>query len=263
MVDSLARPSWRRLVRVEIAASLLAGYCLLVGGLGCVGYGPKHTDPEEEKQRSSNPVDQAELVFNRGKFRALLDPEPKPDTQLLRFLLIQLAPDDTKPAERTDLGYLREERLVVKVKPWDERSESGFVVHLPGSFKFASKEPDGTVKLWEAVDKTYWTVLNLAGNPVGIIDEFGTVYRYDPAVGRSVEIGSGDVRRAAELLFGIAPTVYFDRDKFERVEIVPGIYLTELDSQAAEERFQASAAPLPEEFDRDPLFHDKDRVGNR
>lgn len=248
----------RSVVRVVVGAAVVGAVAV-----GCGQFGAQHTSREQEKQLSSDPTDQAELIFNRGLFRRYLNPEASDDAQLLRYLLIQMAPDENNPEERVDLGYLREERLVVKIKPWDERSDSGFIVRVPGSFKFAARESDGSVRLYEAVDKTYWTVTDLAGKPVGIVDEFGTVFRYDDAAGRSVEIGTGDARRAAEILFDVRPHVYLDEENVRRVIVTPIVFLRELDSNSAEERFVESTQPLDEIFTPDPLYHDKDRIWNR
>ncbi|MGE0431983.1 MAG: hypothetical protein AB7S36_06975 [Planctomycetota bacterium] len=178
------------------------------------------------------------VLENNPRWQEVLAPDVQDETQLLSYHLIQVGWDAEHPRQRTDLGYLRQERLIVRVKPWDERNANGFIVRLPGSFKHAVRDKDGKVTYWEAVDKTFHFVLDLSGRPVGQIDEFGTVKKWNPSVNQMIEVGSGTAEQAALMLFDLKESYRFDRTAEDIVHRQPQIYMQLMDSTLMGDRRQ-------------------------
>ena len=217
--------SCRSSVALRAASLLLVALvaCAAAGSVGCTQSG----DPRGQGLQT---------LDNNDRFKQVLTPDPAPETQLLSYHLIQVNWDPANPHNRKDLGYLREEKLIIRVKPWDARNENGFIVRLPGSFKHAVRQEDGRLQMWEAVEKRFFYVMDLTGRPVGQIDEFGAVKKWEPGLNRMVDVGSGSAEQAAMMLFDLNEDVQFDREREELIHSRPQIYMQLMDSNMATAR---------------------------
>ncbi len=220
-----------------VALMLLASS---LAGLGCVADAePTEEVPREaEEDRSGSSLEErARAIFQSETFQRYLEPRPRSDGELLSVTLVRVS-DTGRARDAYDVGYIREERLVFVLpdRPWEARDEASIDVRTEEVFPHPVEQSDGSLVLYQAVERQLLTVLDLSGTPVGTIDDNGNIYRFRSQDSRLERVGFGSPEQAVEKLFGIEARHHIDRETIERVSVEPRVILVPLDGERAQER---------------------------
>lgn len=283
-------------------ALLIAVVPALLALVGCEAGGL--VEPGSRRSTVETPAE-----FNRGKFAEYSKVDPVPPRELMGISIVQVLWDNEVVEEHEvddrgrvlenaalvqDLGFVRHERVVVPLRPWEGRDPGKPRHHHDDAFKYPVEE-DGATIIYEAVYRPRWLLTDMLGTPLANIDKDGAIFIYDYKLGIWDYIGHGTAEVAAREVFQLRERTrvvalydrgnYFDirdvpdrsvamRDllhdaqeayQVERITDVPSVYVTPLDAVSAQRRYDAAVARAREEsaYDPDPIHGDPDRRLNR
>ena len=198
-------------------------------------------------------------TFESDRWLKFMKMYPQPEETLNQVHLIRYYKDRKaqKNNDVREIGFAKQIRIVVPFKKYDEKynipeTDSTVNFHDQDSYIHTRVE-NGEIVKYDAVDKFIWEITDLEGLPKGMINEFGSIYKWISKKSKMTFVGIGSLRNAVLTLFDISWNVYEqenDNNTFSirgiDIEDQPIVDLKPLMTNELQARFYNTA----KEFDR-------------